>query len=280
MDERDVFAQQLVMSMEEAKLSYSKYTTQVRNCIHHYSHVIARWGAVASCWTLITRMIIVPHSFRQVKTVVHRDLVRSRVWSLLFFFNWHNRGEFLFVNFAVVPTKNAPLTPPFSSLALTLDIISCFCIWKSFFNEYLSGEITPSFSKPPLVLSISFHPLWRKGMRHVTLTITTTPAAPTTIITTRQHNRQPLCVIFFSRRHFGYFAKSACAILYPAARSFIPSQRPAGTKFKAASQPCSPLQGATSAYFCTRLPTHRWPGLLQWAPWRAATSAETCSKPA
>lgn len=32
MDKRDVFAQQLVMSMEEAKLSYSKYTTQVRNC--------------------------------------------------------------------------------------------------------------------------------------------------------------------------------------------------------------------------------------------------------
>lgn len=33
MNKRDVFAQQLVMSMEEAKLSYSKYTTQVRNCI-------------------------------------------------------------------------------------------------------------------------------------------------------------------------------------------------------------------------------------------------------
>lgn len=123
------------------------------------SHVIARWGAVASCWTLITRMIIVPHSFRQVKTVVHRDLVWSRVWSL-FVFNCHNRGEFLFVSFSVVPTKNAPFTPPFSSLAPTLDIISCFCIWKSSFNEHLSGEITPSFPQPPLVLSISYHPLW------------------------------------------------------------------------------------------------------------------------
>lgn len=80
MDKRDVFAQQLVMSMEEAKLSYSKYTTQVRNCIHQSrDRTLGSTGQLLDLDYEDDHSSTLAVSFRQIKTAVHTDLVRSRV---------------------------------------------------------------------------------------------------------------------------------------------------------------------------------------------------------